>query len=316
MRRYRGNEKLYMHSGLDKSSSLWIWCSAPLCTIWVQLCPYNTPVIFYATNYANPKTLCKIVSVFLSKLGARVFFYADYFGVLPRGWYTSLMQHFRPHLQTSILIKMDCMCTGYIGTSDNASIMVSGELAGLTPFFFPFFYFFLFFIFFIFLFFFLGGGPRAKGTDGESVQWMDVCWLKYLIPIPNPKNFCHFPAHHYGWHRKPVLSLTEFCTTAKILLDLGDSASFVKFVLCSRYQNRQVVVNAIQNCLDPEYPIKGLRDFDSLLGIHKDIPVLSSLTLFPLARKEDTLRTNVHLSYNFNFPGVSYMILNQENFHH
>ena len=111
-------------------------------------------------------------------------------------------------------------------------------------------------------------------------------------------------------------SLTEFCTTAKILLDSGDSASFVKFVLCGRYQNRQVVVDAIQNRLDPEYPIKGLRDFDSLLGIHKDIPVHSSLTLFPLARKEDTLRTNVHLSYSFNFPGVSYMILNQENFHH
>jgi hypothetical protein len=110
-------------------------------------------------------------------------------------------------------------------------------------------------------------------------------------------------------------SLTEYCKTAKILLDSGDSASFVEFVLCGKYKNHQVVIDAIQNRLEPGYPIKGLRDFDSLLRIHKDIPVRSSLTLFPLGRKEDTLRTNIHLSYSFNFPGVSYMGLNREKFH-
>lgn len=109
-------------------------------------------------------------------------------------------------------------------------------------------------------------------------------------------------------------SLAEFCETAKLLLESDDPSSFVRFVLCGRFQNNQVFVDAIQNRLDEEHLIKGLRDFDSLLGIHKDIPVRSSLTLFPLARKEDTLHTNIHLNYSFIIPGVSHMSLNQEKF--
>ena len=77
------------------------------------------------------------------------------------------MQHFRPHLQTSILIKMDCMCAGYIGTSDDASIVVSGELAGLTPIFFPLFFFF-FLLFFLFFFFFFGEGALGRRARMES----------------------------------------------------------------------------------------------------------------------------------------------------
>jgi len=100
-------------------------------------------------------------------------------------------------------------------------------------------------------------------------------------------------------------SVAEFCETAQNLLESEDSASFVRFVLCGRYQNHQVVVDPIQNRLDPERKIKGLRDFDSLLGICEDIPVRSPLTLFPLAKKDDTLNTNIHLNYSFVIPGVS-----------
>lgn len=100
-------------------------------------------------------------------------------------------------------------------------------------------------------------------------------------------------------------SLAQFCETAKILLDSDDPASFVRFVLSGRYQNHQVFVDAFQNVLDEQYQFKGLRDFDSLLGIFEDIAVRTSLTLFPLARKEDTLHTNIHLNYSFNIPGVS-----------
>lgn len=105
-------------------------------------------------------------------------------------------------------------------------------------------------------------------------------------------------------------SLAQFCETAKFLLDSDDPTSFVQFVLCGRYQNHQVVVDAFQNCLNEHYKLQGLRDFDSLLGIYKDIPVRAPLTLFPLARKEDTLNTNVHLDYSFVIPSVSYMKLN------
>ena len=110
-------------------------------------------------------------------------------------------------------------------------------------------------------------------------------------------------------------SLTQFCQTTKHLLEHDDPTSFVNFVLCSRHQDHQVVIDPIQNRLDEEYGMSVLRDFDSLLGICKDIPIHTSLTLFPLAKKEDTLNTNIHLDYSFNIPGISYIGLIQENFH-
>lgn len=115
---------------------------------------------------------------------------------------------------------------------------------------------------------------------------------------------------------KKSYSLAEFCETAKtLLIDDEDAASFVRFVLCGIYQDHQAVIDAIQNRLDDSHNIQGLRDFDSLLGIHRDIVVSqTSLTLFPIAKKEDTLKTNIHLTYSFVIPNVSYRSLIQENF--
>jgi hypothetical protein len=112
--------------------------------------------------------------------------------------------------------------------------------------------------------------------------------------------------------RNQSYSLAQFCETAKRLLDSDDPASFVNFVLCGRYQDHQVIVDAYQNTLNEQNKIKGLRDFDSLLGIFEDIPVKTYLTLFPLARKEDTLHTNIHLKYSFHITHVSYMSLNRD----
>lgn len=100
-------------------------------------------------------------------------------------------------------------------------------------------------------------------------------------------------------------TVAEFCERAKTLLQSEDIVSFVRFVLCGYQQDHQVVIDPIQDRLEPGHKISGLRDFDSLLGIDRDICVHSSLTLFPLAKKEDTLRTNLHLDYSFQIPGVS-----------
>lgn len=104
------------------------------------------------------------------------------------------------------------------------------------------------------------------------------------------------------------LSLAEFCRTAKEYLDSDDFTSFVRFVLCGKRGNHQVVVDAILNRIPESHPLKAFRDYDSLLGIDANIVVHTSLTLFPLARREDTLKTNIHLHYSFNFPGVSNFI--------
>lgn len=119
----------------------------------------------------------------------------------------------------------------------------------------------------------------------------------------------------FGNFENQSYSLSQFCETAKRLMESDDPASFVHFVLCGRYQGHQVFVDAFQNTLHEGYKLKGLRDFDSLLGISEDIPVRTSLTLFPLARKEDTLHTNIHLNYSFDISGVSYLSWNQEILH-
>ena len=64
-------------------------------------------------------------------------------------------------------------------------------------------------------------------------------------------------------------SLTQFCQTAKHLLEHDDPMSFVNFVLCGRHQDHQVVIDPIQNCLDEEYGMSVLCYFDSLLGIKR-----------------------------------------------
>ncbi|KAF8808357.1 hypothetical protein BYT27DRAFT_7097079 [Phlegmacium glaucopus] len=103
-------------------------------------------------------------------------------------------------------------------------------------------------------------------------------------------------------------TLDDFCTTAKRLHKLDDMAPFVRFVLCGIYQDdfeqHQAIIDPIQNRLHAGYPITGLRDFDSLLGIDKHIRVRSPLTVFPVARMQDTLHTNVHLSYSFHHDTV------------
>lgn len=69
----------------------------------------------------------------------------------------------------------------------------------------------------------------------------------------------------------------------------------------------QVIVDTYQNVLDgPNNKFEGLQDYNSFL-IFEDISVQTSLTLFPLARKEDTLNT---IKYSFNIIGVSYMRVN------
>lgn len=73
----------------------------------------------------------------------------------------------------------------------------------------------------------------------------------------------------------------------------------------------QVIVDTYQNVLDgPNNKFEGLQDYNSFL-IFEDISVQTSLTLFPLARKEDTLNT---IKYSFNIIGVSYMRVNWEFF--
>jgi len=102
-------------------------------------------------------------------------------------------------------------------------------------------------------------------------------------------------------------SLRDFYRRAKTLFK-EDPATFVKFVLCGFDDNERFYVDALQNCMPADEPILVTRDYDSLLAISDQIEVDNYITVYPIAKKEDTLTANVHLDHKFTRPGVCYSI--------
>ena len=106
------------------------------------------------------------------------------------------------------------------------------------------------------------------------------------------------------------LSLTQFYRRAKALYR-EDQAAFVKFVL-SRFDHGERFfvdfVDALRHSLPEDEPIQVTRDYDSLLAISEQIEVDNYITVYPIAKKEDTLTANVHLQHRFTLGGVCYSI--------
>jgi hypothetical protein len=105
-----------------------------------------------------------------------------------------------------------------------------------------------------------------------------------------------------------TMSVANFCETASTLLDDDLHLDFVSFVLSGEYDGNQVVVDPILNRLDEDEQISIMRDYDSVLGIHQDIVVTSGLAVSPVARREDTLSINIHLSHHFTTGNVSSIV--------
>lgn len=95
------------------------------------------------------------------------------------------------------------------------------------------------------------------------------------------------------------LSLQQFCATAQHML-ANDHAEFARFVLSGEDKDGvRVVVNPLRDSdTELEY-FTVTRDYDSLLGIDADIMVNCSLTAYPIARREDTLTKDIHISAKF-----------------
>jgi hypothetical protein len=96
------------------------------------------------------------------------------------------------------------------------------------------------------------------------------------------------------------LSLTQFYRRAKALYE-EDQAAFVRFVLSGFDNGERFYVDAIRHALPEDEPIQLTRDYDSLLAISDEIEVENYITVYPVARKEDTLTANVHLKHRFTF---------------
>jgi hypothetical protein len=95
------------------------------------------------------------------------------------------------------------------------------------------------------------------------------------------------------------MSVYDFVNQASYLLGEDDQAAFVRFALTGRHEGKQAVVDAILNSLPNSEELGVTRDYDSLLGIDKDIRVTGSLTVYPVSKKEDVLCKNVHIHYDF-----------------
>ncbi|KAF8873543.1 hypothetical protein CPB84DRAFT_1829545 [Gymnopilus junonius] len=97
------------------------------------------------------------------------------------------------------------------------------------------------------------------------------------------------------------LTLSEFCATAKTLLQTSTRHDFIRFVLNGELDGEQVIVNPLRDHLrngDHTF-IHAVRDFDSLLGIDADVRVHADLTLNVIGKNEDVLRSNIHIKHSW-----------------
>lgn len=104
------------------------------------------------------------------------------------------------------------------------------------------------------------------------------------------------------------MSVSDFCRRAQELRD-EDDAKFVKFVLTGKDGQGQAVVDPILDSVKPTEEMQLTRDYDSLLGMCPDIKVHGSLTVYPLAKNDDTLTRNTHFTYPFQYRAVCNIFL-------
>lgn len=100
-------------------------------------------------------------------------------------------------------------------------------------------------------------------------------------------------------------TVLSFCKDAKAL-EAESHANFVRFVLAGEKDDgTRVVVDPILNAVPNNEAFNVQRDYDSVLGIHKDILVDSHLSVSPIGKANETLSTDVHIKYHFESSKVS-----------
>lgn len=108
------------------------------------------------------------------------------------------------------------------------------------------------------------------------------------------------------------MSLQEFTRRAEQLshVENGEDA-YVRFVLAGRDmrdgREHCIVVNPLQAADIPDANMfKFTRDFDSIIGITKDIPYTQSLSVFPVPPFAETLKDRSHVMGLAYGPAVSH----------
>jgi hypothetical protein len=115
-----------------------------------------------------------------------------------------------------------------------------------------------------------------------------------MDPEARPENY---PTKNY--------SLYTLCALAQKVLDGKKFKDFVQLMLSGIYKRTQSVIDPILNRIPPDEGINLSRDYDSVLGIAENIMVEGAITVFPIAKREDTLTRDVHFEYPFTNSKVS-----------
>ena len=108
-------------------------------------------------------------------------------------------------------------------------------------------------------------------------------------------------------------TVSEFCTRAREL-EKFDDGLFADFVLTGKYiddelNDCQADVQPRRNALEEGYGIKALRDYDSILGYTKDLPMTDSIFVLPVGNAREVLRRSVHISVPLDVDGVDFKLL-------
>src|ERR1700742_1621472 len=114
--------------------------------------------------------------------------------------------------------------------------------------------------------------------------------------------YSHFPT--------TTFSLAGFSRKAKKLDDAGLESEFIQFVLTGEFLDEsgdvvQAFVDPILNVVSPRAGLLIQCDYDSLLGISKDIPVTASIAVYPVPDPVRTLSSSVHLTFPIRVNNVS-----------
>ncbi|TFK62821.1 hypothetical protein BDN72DRAFT_902928 [Pluteus cervinus] len=95
------------------------------------------------------------------------------------------------------------------------------------------------------------------------------------------------------------ISIQQHLARAQELLDAGDPQAFVTYILTGVDDDERVVLDPILNRATHANGFFVTRDYDSVLGFHKDIIIAEPLTAFPVAYRDDTLSANIHIIRTF-----------------
>lgn len=100
---------------------------------------------------------------------------------------------------------------------------------------------------------------------------------------------------------KVQMTLSDFVSRAQVMLE-QDPDEFVRFVLAGRFSaeaghGTRAYINICQGSVHlSDADVTVVRDFDSAIGITKDLPFKHAVAVYPIAPFRETLTRNNHLS--------------------